>query len=267
MLWAHALQAAQDLPAAQYDDGALLEPLLAPVEGLTPGASGAALPLLLCEPGQQQERQGRRQRREWVGPGYWQSYACMVRRQMGGCLRPCCSGCRACAGTVDGSQAAAVPRIPPPPAPPAQAAWLAVLLCGYGVQRAACQVGLPYDGLQQVGGRFLSLTPEISTRQACRNMPAPFPACMLAHLHGGPICLIAPHMRTRSPPQISYFEVFSDVSSIALHGAVLGWVVGITSPRRFRWLASWRRWYTWATFFGTPPVYSAIRWGRGSSWC
>lgn len=60
--------------------------------------------------------------------------------------------------------------------------------------------------------------------------------------------------------QISFFEFFSDVSAIALHGAVLGWFVGITSPRRFSWLASWRRWYAWATFLGTPPVYSAIRW-------
>ncbi|KAL4433829.1 hypothetical protein ABPG75_000270 [Micractinium tetrahymenae] len=86
------------------------------------------------------------------------------------------------------------------------AAWLGALFAGYAVQRACCQVGLPYDGLRR----------------------------------------------------IDFLEFFSDATSTALWGAVLGWFVGITCPRRFRWLFSRRRWYAWATLLGTPPVYSAI---------
>lgn len=60
--------------------------------------------------------------------------------------------------------------------------------------------------------------------------------------------------------QITFLELFSDVSSIAMYGAVLGWFVGVTDPRRFAWLTTRRRWAAWATLVGTPPVYSAIRW-------
>lgn len=135
-----------------------------------------------------------------------------------------------------------------------------MLLCGYAVQRAACQVGLPYDGLQQAStdlglqfkraillARLLAASGRDQTHRA-----VPQPSCQTA-----PSC-------PRCTPQISFFEFFSDVSSIALHGAVLGWFVGITSPRRFRWLFSWRRWYAAATFLGTPPVYSAIRYLRAA---
>jgi hypothetical protein len=31
-----------------------------------------------------------------------------------------------------------------------QAAWLSVLFAGYAVQRGACQLGLPADGLRRV---------------------------------------------------------------------------------------------------------------------
>lgn len=132
-----------------------------------------------------------------------------------------------------------------------------MLLCGYAVQRAACQVGLPYDGLQQARteGRLQFKRAILLTR--------------LPVASGGdqtnravPLCQAVPSLPYHSTPQISFFEFFSDVSSIALHGAVLGWFVGITSPRRFRWLFSWRRWYAAATFLGTPPVYSAIRYLR-----
>jgi len=34
---------------------------------------------------------------------------------------------------------------------PVQAAWLGVLFAGYTVQRVASQLGLPDDGLQEVG--------------------------------------------------------------------------------------------------------------------
>lgn len=58
--------------------------------------------------------------------------------------------------------------------------------------------------------------------------------------------------------KIDFLEFFSDASSTALWGAALGWLVGVTCPRRFRWLFSRQRWYAWATLLGTPPVYSAI---------
>ena len=67
-----------------------------------------------------------------------------------------------------------------------QASWLAVLLAGYAVQRVACQVGLPNDGLRQ----------------------------------------------------IEFLEAFSDITSLGMYGAVLGWFVGVTSPSRFKWLFS-----------------------------
>ncbi len=63
------------------DDANLLEPLLAPVASLTPGSSSAALPLLCDE---DRGRDERRRRREWVQPGYWESYAYMVRLDLGG---------------------------------------------------------------------------------------------------------------------------------------------------------------------------------------
>lgn len=40
------------------------------------------------------------------------------------------------------------------------------------------------------------------------------------------------------PLQISFLEFFSDASAIMLYGAVLGWFVGVTCPRRFTWLFS-----------------------------
>lgn len=58
--------------------------------------------------------------------------------------------------------------------------------------------------------------------------------------------------------QIDFLEAFSDATSLLMYGSVLGWFVGITSPRRFHWLFSQQRWYVWATMLGTPPVYSAI---------
>lgn len=92
----------------------------------------------------------------------------------------------------------------------AQAAWLAALLGGYSVQRVACQLGLPSDGLRH----------------------------------------------------LSSYELFADLTSVALFGLVLGWFVGVACPRRFAWLFCRRRWYMWLVMTGTPPVYSAIRCGR-----
>jgi hypothetical protein len=40
--------------------------------------------------------------------------------------------------------------------------------------------------------------------------------------------------------QIALFEFFSDVTNIALYGAVLGWFVSVPATSRFRWLFS--RW-------------------------
>lgn len=53
------------------------------------------------------------------------------------------------------------------------AAWLAVLFCGYAVQRAACQAGLPHDGLRQVSWARLGLG-------GCWRAP-----CQRLHLVGG----------------------------------------------------------------------------------
>lgn len=135
------------------DDVDVMEPLLAPVASLTSGTSSAALPLL-CETDQQREQ--RRRRREWVRPGYWQSYAFMVRwracvmstgrlgAELKGVLRvsaigrQCLTAFKPLASSLHCPAYCAL-----------QAAWLAALLSGYAVQRAACQVGLPYDGLQQ----------------------------------------------------------------------------------------------------------------------
>lgn len=77
---------------------------------------------------------------------------------------------------------------------------------------------------------------------------------------GGAICVLQSTLAFPLPPQIDFFEAFSDATSLLMYGSVLGWFVGITSPRRFHWLFSRQRWYVWATMLGTPPVYSAIRW-------
>lgn len=66
------------------------------------------------------------------------------------------------------------------------------------------------------------------------------------------------NQRSSSALQIDFYEVFSDLTSLALFGSVLGWYVCITDPLRFAWLFSRRRWWLWAVFAGTPPVYSVI---------
>lgn len=65
--------------------------------------------------------------------------------------------------------------------------------------------------------------------------------------------------RPQLPAQIDFLEAFSDITAVLLYGVALGWFVGVARPRRFRWLFSRQRWYVWATLFGTPPLYSAIR--------
>lgn len=123
------------------------------------------------------------------------------------------------------------------------AAWLGALFAGYAVQRACCQFGLPKDGLRQVRAakdRKVSLPPcgPDGGLHCCQQAPASrrllhrldrrsFPSAQL---------LGRPHPAR----QINFLEFFTDATSTALWGAVLGWFVGITCPGRFRWLFS--RW-------------------------
>jgi hypothetical protein len=57
---------------------------------------------------------------------------------------------------------------------------------------------------------------------------------------------------------VDFYEVFSDITDILLYGVALGWFVGIAQPSRAAWLFSRRRWWFFAVFLGTPPVYSAM---------
>ena len=67
-----------------------------------------------------------------------------------------------------------------------------------------------------------------------------------------------PLLNPSTSKKIGYFELFSDLTSLALYGLALGWFVGVSEHSRFTWLFSRRRWYAGVTFLATPVVYSAI---------
>lgn len=54
------------------------------------------------------------------------------------------------------------------------------------------------------------------------------------------------------------YELFSDLTSIALYGLVLGWFVGFGDRVRFNWLCNMQRWYAGIVFLLLPIAYSAL---------
>jgi hypothetical protein len=58
--------------------------------------------------------------------------------------------------------------------------------------------------------------------------------------------------------QIDYYEFFSDITTLSLYSLALGWFIGISERSRFNYLFNRHQWYAGATFFLTPPIYSAI---------
>lgn len=171
------------------------------------------------------------------------------------------------------------------------AAWLGALFAGYAMQRACCQVGLPQDGLRKVGprlGRRLDVllvqsrgsaqrvacpaSSALSRGSCCARSTAELLRCIcgLAALEGS---LAAAQVPCRACPalQIDFLEFFSDASSTALWGAALGWLVGVTCPRRFRWLFSrWGRLQGGRPVScaggGWPALWGKMQWGHGHIW-
>ena len=113
------------------------------------------------------------------------------------------------------------------------------------MQRLACKVGYPKDCLQTVCFLFKLLYFVFFL-----FLGKLFRQISLSKFNHVPLSFL--------PFQIDYYEFFSDITTLSLYSLALGWFIGIAERPRFSYIFNRNRWYAAATFFLTPPIYSAI---------